>query len=76
GAGHGRDRITDFSVGGGDRLLLAAALVDGAQTGAEVIDRFAAVEGGRAVLRFAPDAVIRFDGIADPAALAAAIDIL
>ncbi len=39
-------------------------------------DRATGLGGGRAVLRFAPDAVIRFDGVADPTALAAAIDVL
>lgn len=75
GAGDGTDTIRDFDATEGDRLILSAALADGAADGAAVVARFGAVEDGVTVLRFGAGDVIRFDGIAETATLAASIEI-
>ena len=76
GRGSGRDRITDFSLKQGDRVELASDLWTGTLDAAGVIAQFGTTIGGAAALRFAGGETLIFDRLADPASLAAHIDIL
>lgn len=72
--GTGSDKITDFDLAEGDRLVLNAALWNGQTlTAQQVISQFAEMNAGDVCLDFGPAGVIRLDGITTTAGLVSAI---
>lgn len=75
--GSGGDRVSDFSLAGGDRLVLDDALWGGVVLqAAEIIDQFASVSAGDVVFDFGGGDVIRLEGLAVLTGLAGAIDFI
>jgi serralysin len=68
----GEDVVEDFSRADGDLITLDSDLWADAGTldAAEVVDSFAVVEGGRVVLRFAPESEITLNGLSSVSGLA------
>lgn len=72
----GTDRIEDFSLREGDRLVLDDALWGGGLSRAEVVDRFADVVKGDVVLDFGAGNVLRIEDWSYVGKLAGAIEII
>ncbi|MEL6914394.1 MAG: hypothetical protein AAFP13_07810 [Pseudomonadota bacterium] len=69
------DLVLDLEAGV-DTIQLSSALLDGALTAAQVVDRFGGFDGGRAELDFGGGDEIVFDGITDLGDLEASIVIV
>lgn len=74
-ADQGSDRVRDFDLAE-DRLLFEIGLVPRQLTLEQVMDRYASVVDGNAVLAFKSGTTVTLDGVTDLAALAERIDIL
>lgn len=74
--GHQTDRIADFSLADSDLLLLDDALWAGMLTAAEVIQTFATVIGGNAILDFGGGDLLTLSGLATTQGLDAQITII
>lgn len=75
--GSGVDKITDFSVAQGDRLLLDNGLWGGsALTDAQIISRYADVIGGKVVFNFGDADTLTLTTVTTLTGLAALIDVI
>ncbi|MDB5661431.1 MAG: hypothetical protein JWS10_4046 [Cypionkella sp.] len=76
-AGFGKDVVTDFTAGDGDKLLLDDTLWAGKSlSAAQVVSQFAHVVAGNVVFEFNHDTTLTLNGLTSTAKLAAAIDII
>ena len=73
----GRDTLTDFNIGEGDRLWIDDALWGGGLSAQQVVDQFlVTISDGSLALRFSADEQFILDGITTSTGLAGVIDIL